>query len=189
MDDYGIWHLAWAADKMAKGPLSWIADDTMVGLAQRGVGVEPNVYASLEPRMTKTPDDLMVAYEQASYFVAIALRRAIWLADEGNDSGSIPFLSAELTVLSDEAAEAGRKAGFICRSTGLWCPARGSVGVLSDAISVIEDAGLPAEERVQLTAPLKKSRRKVQIRQAVPWVVLAGAGGAAAWYWTRRKGT
>lgn len=188
MDDYGIWPLS-AASSAVTTAMSWMADDTMVGFAQRGVGVETSVYDALEPRMTKAPDDLMVAYEQAAYFVAVALRRALWLADEGRDTGSIPFLTAQLSILTGEASEAEGKVGLLCRTTGLWCPTRGTVGVLSDAISVIEDAGLPAEERVQLTAPLKKSRRKVQIRQAVPWVVLAGAGGAAAWYWTRRKGT
>jgi hypothetical protein len=188
MDEYGIWPLS-AASGAVTAAMSWMADDTMVGFAQRGVGVETSVYDDLEPRMTKAPDDLMVAYEQAAYFVAVALRRAVWLADEGRDTGSIPFLTSQLSILTGEASEAEGKVGLLCRTTGLWCPTRGTVGVLNDAIKVIDDAGLPEEERVQLVTPLKKSKRSVQIRQAVPWVVLVGVGGVAGWYWMNRKRT
>jgi len=169
--------------------MSWWADDTMVYKAQAGSGIEPGVYEELDYRMTKPPKNLMEAYEQASYFVAIAALRARRLEEEGNPAAGHTFLLAQLNSLVQEAQRAKDDVGMVCSWTGLWCPVRGSGAVLNDAIEVIEDSQLPDEERVRMTTILRKSKRAVQFRQAVPWLVLVGVGAAAGTYWYRKSRT
>ncbi len=169
--------------------MSWWADDTMVALARAGSGAGPEIYEELEPRMTKPPKDLMEAYEQASYFVAIAALRARRLEEEGNPAAGHTFLLAQLNALVQEVERAKDDVGMICSWTGYWCPVRGSGAVLDDAIEVIEDSQLPDEERVRMTTILRKSKRAVQFRQAVPWLVLVGVGAIAGTYWYQKNRT
>ena len=162
--------------------LSWFADDQMYYAAMSGAGIGPEAYDEIPDRMAKAPKDMMEAYEQATYFVALAARRA---ADMEDESTKI-FLQAQLQQLSKEGTAAQEGTNFICSKTGYWCPVRGSGRVLADTIQIIEDSSLPDEERVMMTTILRKSRRAVMIRQAIPWVIALGLG-AGTYYWYSQR--
>jgi len=176
-ESYGLW------------PFSndGLEEDVMYYAAQTGAGIGPEVYTAIPDRMNRAPKDQIEAYAQASYFVALAARRAAQLEDEGTLApGAKAFLQARLAELAQESKLAQADTNFVCANTGYWCPVRGAGTVLRDTIQVIEDSGLPDQERVRMTTILRKSRTAVLLKQAVPWLILAGAVGTlGAYLYTR----
>jgi hypothetical protein len=162
---------------------SWLADDSMVLAAQSGVSIGADIYEQLDSRMTHTPSSVMVAYEQAAYFLALAVRRAL---REGTPTS---VLTQALSRIGAEAEAASDDVSWMCRSTGYGCPSGGSVSVLNDAIDAIEAANLPQDDEVQLLSLLKSNRWGVQVRQAVPVgvAILSGLAAGAWWYHKRRS--
>jgi hypothetical protein len=164
--------------------LTWLADDTMYYAAMAGSGIGADAYDEVPLRMSRPPKDQMEAYEQAVFFVALATRRAIQLEDEGVISHGVKApLQQELSRLGAEGAAAKSDTNILCATTGYWCPVRGSGQVLADTIEIIEGSGLPDQERVRMTTILRKSKQAVMLRQALPWLALAGVGGAVGIYW------
>jgi hypothetical protein len=155
----------------------------MVAEAQAGVSVGPSVYDSLDSRMTSAPKNLMVAYEQALYFLAIGVRRA--LRDNNPTSTS---LSQALSRIGTDANAVHDQVTWLCTTTGMMCPSGGSGAVLQEAIDEIERSGLSPDDVIQITTHLKSNKRWFQIRQALPFVVgTLVLGGAAAWWWRRPR--
>jgi hypothetical protein len=156
----------------------------MVGLAYAGVSADRSIYNELEPRMTKAPSDLMVAYEQAAYFIAVGARRADY---DGNDQAS-DYLLAQLTALNEEASAVEEKISLLCSYGGVMCPKGGSAKVLSHAIEAIESSDLSSDDQARIVTILKSNKRAVQIRRAIPWIALVGVGAAAGtWWWRSRR--
>ena len=62
---------------------SWVSQSTMIALARAGKAADPSVYKSLDSAMTSVPDNVIEAYAQAAYFLALAARRADYEGDKG----------------------------------------------------------------------------------------------------------
>jgi hypothetical protein len=155
----------------------------MVAEAQAGVSVGPSVYDSLDSRMTSAPKNLMVAYEQALYFLAIGVRRA--LRDNNPASTS---LSRALDRLKVDGDAVHAQVTWLCSTTGVMCPSGGAGAVLQEAIDAIERSGLSLDDMIQITTHLKSNKRWFQLRQALPFVVgTLVLGGAATWWWRRPR--
>lgn len=161
---------------------SWLADESMVLAARSGVSASPAIYAEIDSRMERAPSNLMVAYEQAVYFVALAARRALRerLPTEG--------LMAALNRLDDEAGAAKAGMTWLCTIAGVGCPAGGAGEVLQHAIEVVEDSGLGTDDVVQITTILRSNRWGFQIRRAAP-VIVSGLLGVSigVWWWRSRR--
>lgn len=165
---------------------SWLADDAMVIGALGNsflspVGVSTSVYANLDPRMTRTPANAMVAYEQAAYFVALATRRAINMGA----TGAKTYLSSSLRQILADGEAAADRTNFVCRTTGYLCPVRGALTALNAAIEAISESTLPQDEVLRILPILRRSRRMLLLRLALPWAGLIALGAVAGTYWYR----
>lgn len=157
----------------------------IVQKAALGVGgIGPGVYDSLDARMVKAPANIMVAYEQASYFVAIGVLRAL----KNDEKGAVTALQNALGRIQAEGAATNEEVNWICEMTGMLCPAGGSGAVLQTAINDIERSGLNSDDSLTLTAILKANKFGFQMKQAVPVIVAIGAGaliGTLIYRWRR----
>lgn len=176
MTDYGmIWPLT--------AITSWMADDTMVLAAKTGTSLGPSIYDEIPARMTTAPGDVTEAYEQATYFVALAIRRAL---REGN-SAAADALQADLDQLLVEGDAVRDETGWMCSTLGVGCPRGGSAPVLQDAIEAVETSGLGQDDVVQISTILASNRRSFLVWQAVPVVVAVGLGATVGLWWRRRR--
>lgn len=162
---------------------SWLVDDTMVMSARAGVSIGPDVYDQMDSRMTHMPKNVMVAYEQALYFVALAARRAM-----RNNEPAVSALLRSLDSLQADADAVSAKVNWICTTTGVACPSGGSANVLQQAIDAVEHSGINLDDRTQICAVLKANRRAVQFRQVLPVLAAVGVGALAGTWWLRRRG-
>lgn len=161
---------------------SWLADNAMVLAAQKRLSTGSTAYAELEPRMTRAPTDVLVAYEQASYFLALGARRA---QREGETTAQTALLN-ELTLLLADAADLKERVSAICLYTGTFCPSKGSAQVLSDAADAIEASGLNVDDAARITAILRGNARSVQLKKLLPVIGLIGIAAIAGSFWYRK---
>lgn len=175
MSDYGLWPL----DTVT----SWLADDTMVLAAQAGTSIGPSIYDELPSRLTRAPKSVSAAYEQATYFVALAARRAM---REG-ETASSNLLMADLDQLLAEGEVVSGEVNLFCQLTGFGCPRGGAGRVLADAIDAIEDSGLNTDDTLQITTYLKANRRSLIVQRAIPIAAVIGVGVAAGLFWRDRS--
>lgn len=176
MSDYG---LVWPLNTV----MSWAADDTMVLAAQAGTSVGPSFYDGLDSRMTRPPKSVSEAYEQATYFVALAARRAM---REG-ESGASNLLLADLDQFLAEGEVVSGEVNWLCQWTGVGCPRGGATRVLADAIDAVEESGLNADDTLQITTYLKSNRRSLLVQRAVPVAAVLGISVAVGLWWQRRS--
>lgn len=162
---------------------SWLADDTMLLGARSGSSLGPEVYDSLDSRMTSAPLSLMVAYEQSIYFLSLALRRAM------RERTPTASLEAALNAIVVEADQAHEDISWLCGLTGFGCPIRGTVGILDETIDAIESAGLPQDDEVQITSILKRNKLIVQVKEVAPVVVAFVSVGIGLVWWKRGRHT
>lgn len=157
--------------------------NTMVLAAKSGVSIGDGAYAQIPSQMLSRPSSLLVAYEQAVYYIALGIRRAL----RESNTMAAAHLSTVLQEFEDEEAQVAAEVTWLCTMTGLSCPKGGSAQVLSAAIQAIEDAGLSEDDRVQLTAPLRSNLWGVRVRSAAPAVIAVGLGAAVgAWFFHRK---
>lgn len=161
----------------------WLADDTMSAAAHAGVSVGPEVYNTLNPAMIKAPSDLMVAYSQAVYFIALAARRAM----RNRESDAATRLLAALSQVEAAGTAANLEVGWVCSTTGVFCPGRGGSEVLGDAIEAIETSGLNSDDTITITSILKANKRAYQFLQALPYLAVAGVSTLTFLWWRSRK--
>lgn len=168
---------------MVTGALTdWLTDKSMIVSAQTGISVGTGAYDEIPARMKTAPRDLMGAYEQAVYFLALAARRAM----RGEESAQTPLLQG-LNVLLAEASLADDNASVLCSLTGFGCPTRGSGAVLQEAMDIVEQSGLNPDDASQICSILAYNKRVFQLWQAAPYLVLVAAGAAAGTWWWRRS--
>lgn len=162
---------------------SWVADDSMAAAARAGLGIGSDVYSMLDPRMVRAPVSTNEAYEQAIYFVAIGVRRAISLGSPSRSS-----LEVGLNTLISQASDAADDSGFICNTTGYLCSNRGAAHILGEAIDIINSSGLAIDDRQQLVSILGGNKWAVQVKQAVPTLIAVGVGAViGTWLYQRRQ--
>ena len=174
MSDYGLWPI----DTVT----GWLADDTMIFAAQSGTSIGPSAYDELPSRMVRAPKSVSAAYEQATYFVALAARRAM---REG-ESASVNMLLADLDQLLAEGEVVSQEVNLICQLTGVGCPRGGAGRVLSDAIEAIEDSGMNTDDILQINTYLKANRRALLVQRAIPIAAVLGVSVVAGLWWRRR---
>jgi hypothetical protein len=168
---------------------AWLANkattSTMILAAQKGFpALGREVYLQLPPDMVRGPSTVLQAYEQAIYFLAVAVRRA----DATNEAAGDPLLLS-LEQFIAEADTTSEGAGVVCRTTGFFCPG-GSAGVLQRTIDAIEASKLNVDDRARIVAILKANRRAVMVRQAIPYATVAGlAVVGLLWFRGRRRQT
>lgn len=161
---------------------SWTADDSMLLAAKSGASLSSAIYSQLDPRMTSAPADLMVAYEQAIYFVALAARRA--MREQVNTDG----IFRDLAQIEAEAEAARAEVTWLCTMTGVNCPSGGAGGVLQDAIDAVERSGLGSDDVVQITSILNSNMWYFQLKRAAPVAAAALLGvGVGVWWWRSRR--
>lgn len=159
----------------------WLTDKSMIVSAQTGISIGIGAYDEIPARMKTAPRNLMGAYEQAVYFLALAARRAM----RGEESAQTPLLQG-LNVLLAEASLADDRSSLLCSLTGIGCPTRGSGAVLQEAIDIVEQSGLNPDDVQQIVSILAYNKRIFQLWQAAPYLVLVAAGAAAGtWWWHR----
>ena len=161
----------------------WLADDTMSLAAKGGVSVGPEVYNNLNPVMTKAPSDLMVAYSQAVYFIALAARRAL----RNRESEVSARLLQALSQVESAGSAANQEVNWMCSTTGTFCPGRGGGEVLGDAIDAIENSGLNSDDTITITSILKANKRAYQFLQALPYLAVVGVSTLTFFWWRSRK--
>jgi len=163
----------------------WMADDAMVLAAQSGQGIGPEAYNNIPMRIRAPPPSLLVAYEQAAYYIALALRRAI----DNNNSFAQSYLSEQLAaVLADGEAQAEGSSAF-CRTVGggfPTCRMRGSYAVLGKANEAIRLSSLEIDDGDAIRFFIKRIRLIIVVRTTAPVVGLA-AGTAFLVYWFREE--
>ena len=181
-----MWNLLTGAAAKVQGAMSavfpWMADDAMVMAAQSGHGIGPEAYDAIPLRMKGLPQSVMVAYEQAAYFVALGLRRAI---ANGNAYAEAQ-LSAQLDALLAEADEASDEVTAFCSMTGFGCPVRGSYAVLGDANEALRLSGLEISDSDEIRSYLKRARLGIVVRTAAPAVAVA-AGTTFLLLWLNKR--
>lgn len=175
MSSYGLWPV----DVMT----SWLADDAMVLAAQAGTSIGSGIYEELNPRMVQAPRSVVVAYEQAAYFLALGARRAL---REGN-SAAADVLLTELDRVLAEGNEIKGETTFLCRTAGVACPRGGAGRVLADAAEVIETSGLNPDDAIQIESALRTNRRSFLILQALPVIGAVGLGAVIGTWWYRTQ--
>lgn len=172
MQQYGFWPF----DTVS----SWLADDTMVAQATIGVSADSSVYDSLDERMLSPSPDAVTAYEQAAYFLALAARRADFEGNKGAQDQLFAAMSRALDAKSEDI-------GTICRTTGYMCRGGGRTSILQNTISEIESSSLNQDDKIRLTQYLRKIKRAVAIRSAIPIVTLFAVGAGATYWWYRKR--
>jgi len=161
---------------------SWLADDSMVLAARSGISTSPAIYSELDPRMTSAPSNLMVAYEQAVYFIALAARRAM------REKLPTTSLFSSLAQVEAEANAVSEGATWLCTIAGVGCPAGGAGLVLEHAATAIEGSGLGVDDVVQLTSILRRNKWSFQLRRALPVLASGLLGiGVGVWWWRSRQ--
>lgn len=162
---------------------SWLADETMVMAARSGVSIGASVYGELDARMVRAPGNVMVAYEQALYFLALAARRA--MREGQSDAADFLLNALDRTMAEGDAVEA--EVNWFCRTLGVACPSGGSVQVLQEAIDAIQGSGLNLDDSTQLASILRSNKWALQIKQALPLIAATGIGVVVGTWWYRRK--
>jgi hypothetical protein len=162
-------------------PSGWFADETMVVSAKAGVSVGPSAYDTIPSSLLRAPRNLLAAYDQATYYVALGARRAM---REGETQAANALLS-DLDQLVAEGTTIEGDVGWVCSTLGVGCPRGGSARVLADAIDAVDSSGLNAGDTVEIRSRLVGNRRELQLRQALPVVAAIGAGVAFGMWWRR----
>lgn len=170
-------------ESLVSTAMGWIVDNQMAAAAQAGVSVGPEVYNTLAPRMTKAPSDLMVAYEQAVYFIALAARRAL----RNRETQASSTLLNALAQVQAEGDQVHQDISWACSTLGVFCPSRGGGEVLSDAIDVIESSGLNSDDMITITSILRANKRAYQFLQVLPYLAVAGVSTLTLLWWRSRK--
>jgi hypothetical protein len=156
---------------------------SMVLAARTGVSVGTSAYDTLDARMVQAPSNVLVAYEQATYFIALAARRAL----REDETAAATALQSALSAVAAESDAVSAKVNWFCRTIGVACPRGGSVRVLREAAEAIELSGLNVDDRTQIVNILDSNRRALQLKQAVPLIVTAGVGLAFGTWWYHKR--
>lgn len=184
---FGTWGKAKESTAQAAGAASELvptafAEHFQVALAYASVPAgEAEFDAAYTSEFKKTPASVLDAYEQAIFWLSFAARRASY-HDQGASAAALKKASGALQV---EWNEVSSKLGWICTASGYQCPRGGSAAVLTYAITAIEEARPPDEDRI--LAVLKGSRRAVMIRKAIPLVTAVALGAVVGTWWYRRQ--
>jgi len=164
--------LPWAVDQAvsvytaAKTPVTG-----MVLQARAGISLGPDIYASLPESMTRRPKNDWEAAEQASYFLALATRRAL-----RNDELATIALEQALDQAEAERASLTDESSSLCRVAGIGCGSSQVVQLLDNARHRVEASGLNIEDQKRVSAILKSNKTWFLVRKYTPWVALGLMG-------------
>lgn len=146
--------------------VSWVSDDMSSLAAEVGWSVGPEVYASIETRMIRTPQDALEAHEQAVYWLSLAARRADFNQEK---EAQAKLVAAKRSV---EARKTALATNWLCTATGYSCSGEGAADILAYAIDQVRSSGLNTTDRHKIVGYLGANKFYVDARRVLPWVAL-----------------
>lgn len=165
--------------------LDWLTGgggSPMVEAAEEGKPVGVEAYVGVPRTMRIAPLTLLDAYEQAAYFVALGIRRAI---ANGNTLAENNLRAQLAVILAEGDAHRDSRTAICSAAGGLFCRRGGSFGVLGNADEALRMSSLEISDSDKIRAFIRTNRRLLTLRTVLPVTLGLGLVGAILWRSTR----
>ena len=161
--------------------LDWLTGDggsSMVEAAEAGTPVGVEAYVAVPRPMKIAPLTLLDAYEQAAYFVALGIRRAI---ANGNTLAENNLRAQLAAILAEGDAHRDSRTAICSAAGGLFCKRGGPFGGLGDADEALRMSALEISDSDKIRDFIRTNRRLLTLRTVVPVTLGLGLIGAIIW--------
>lgn len=162
----------------------WLMSDgsSMVEAAEAGTPVGTEAYVAIPSSMKIAPLTLLDAYEQAAYFVALGVRRAI---ADGNTLAENNLRAQLSAILAEGDAHRDSRTAICSAAGGLFCKMGGSFKVLGNADEALRMSALKIEDSDKIRGFIRTNRRLLTLRTALPIGLGLVLIGGIVWSATR----